>query len=281
MTPKIKLAFVGCGHCLRISFGPVLPHVEGIEVVAGVDPSDEALAHARDVYGFPSGYTTLEACLAKEKVDAVLIATPVYTHRDLAIFCAEQGLHVLLEKPMARTLAECDDIIEAHRKAGTVLMMAFMKRFNRTMLRVEELMQQGEIGQVMGIRHNWDWGGMEHPAFGKAWRGFLATYGGQWQGHGSHCVDLARWWAGPVRSVNAVFDITEPGFEVENEYNVVCTHAAGARSVHMSTKFFHHESEERYQIFGETGTIDLKHSAGVWQYTTPYEAFIHRYGSLR
>lgn len=281
MASRVRLAFVGCGNCLRISFGPVLPYVEGLEVVAGVDPSDEALAHAQTAYGFRAGYHTLEECLKKESVDAVLIATPVYEHRDLALFCADRGIHVLLEKPMARSIAECDEIIAAHEKAGTVLMMAFMKRFNRTMLRVEELMKEGAIGQVMGIRHNWDWGGNEGVVFGSAWRGFLQTWGGQWQDHGSHSVDLAHWWAGPIRSVLATFEITDPTYSVETDYNVICTHESGARSVHLSTKFFHQEGQERYQIFGETGTIDLSHSAGVWQYTTPYEAFIHRWGRIR
>jgi UDP-N-acetyl-2-amino-2-deoxyglucuronate dehydrogenase len=281
MSRSVRLAFIGCGSCLRISFGPVLPYVEGLEVVAGVDPSDDALTHARDVYGFPRGYHTLDECLKHEQIDAALIASPVYEHRDIAIACAERGLHTLLEKPMARTPQECDAIIAAHEKAGTVLMMAFMKRYNRTMLRVEELLKDGAIGQVMGVRHNWDWGGNESAVFGPHWRGRSKTWGGQWQDHGAHSVNLAQWWAGPVRSVMGVFDITEPFFEVENEYNVICTHESGARSVHQSSKFFHRESEESYIIFGETGTIELRHSAGVWQHNTPYEAYIHRYGRQR
>ena len=56
---------------------------------------------------------------------------------------------------------------------------------------------------------------------------------------------------------------------------------SGAKSVHMSTKLFHKENEERYLIFGETGTIALKHASAVWQYTTPYEAYLHRYGRTR
>ena len=279
-TP-IRLAFVGCGNCLRISFGPVLPFVNGLEVVAAVDPSNEALVHARDVYGIPRGYPSLTECLKHETVDAVLIAAPVYDHRDLAITCAEHHLHVLMEKPMARTPAECTEMISAHQQAGTILMIAFMKRFNRSMLHVAGLLEENAIGRVMGIRHNWDWGGNEQASFDSHWRGRVETWGGQWQDHGAHSVDLARWWAGPVKSVMATFDITEPYFEVENEYNVICTHVSGAKGVHMSTNLFHKENEERYLIFGETGTIALKHASGVWQYTTPYEAYLHRYGRTR
>jgi predicted dehydrogenase len=211
----------------------------------------------------------------------VLIAAPVYDHRDLAITCAEHHLHVLMEKPMARTPAECSEMISAHQQAGTILMIAFMKRFNRSMLHVAGLLEENAIGRVMGIRHNWDWGGNEQASFGSHWRGRVETWGGQWQDHGAHSVDLARWWAGPVKSVMATFDITEPYFEVENEYNVICTHVSGAKSVHMSTKLFHKENEERYLIFGETGTIALKHASAVWQYTTPYEVYLHRYGRTR
>lgn len=111
----------------------------------------------------------------------MLIAAPVYDHRDLAITCAEHHLHVLMEKPMART----------------ILMIAFMKRFNRSMLHVAGLLEENAIGRVVGIRHNWDWGGNEQASFGSHWRGRVETWGGQWQDHGAHSVDLARWWQVP------------------------------------------------------------------------------------
>ena len=281
MAQPIRLVFVGPGNCLHISFGPVLQFVDDVEVVAAVDASDDALALARQEYGIDKGYHSLEECLDQEEVDAALIATPVYHHRDHAVLCAQRGVHVLLEKPMARTPVECDDIIRAHEDAGTVLMVAFMKRYHRCMLKVEELLKDGAIGQVMGVRHNWDWGGVENPRFGHHWRGQVNTWGGQFQDHGSHSLDLAMWWAGPVRSVMAAFDIVEPQWEVENEYHVVCTHESGARSVHLSSKFFHRESEEHYLIFGDSGTIELRHSAGVWHWQTPYEFHLHRYGHQR
>jgi predicted dehydrogenase len=281
MANPVRLAFVGCGHCLKISFGPVLPFVGGLEVVAAVDASEAALTLARDRYGIPRGYRTLEECLDKEQVDAALIAAPVFAHAELALACARRGVHVLMEKPMARTPAECEQMIAAHRRAGTVLMVAFMKRFNRCMLKVEELLNEGAIGQVMAIRHNWDWGANESARFAPQWRGQLQTWGGHWQDHGSHSVDLAHWWAGPVRSVMASFEIGEPHWEVETEYNVICTHASGVRSTHQCTTFFHREDEERYLICGETGTIELRHAAGVWQYTTPYEMYLYRYGRQR
>lgn len=277
----LRLAFVGPGNCLHISFGPVMQFVDGLEVVAAVDASEDALALARSEYGIEKGYRSLEECLDQERLDVALIATPVYLHRDHAVLCAERGVHVLLEKPMARTPVECDEIIAAHEKAGTVLMVAFMKRYNRCMLKVEELLQDGAIGQVTGVRHNWDWGGVESAQFGTHWRGQLNTWGGQFQDHGSHSVDLAMWWAGPVRSVMAAIDIVEPGWEVENEYHVVCTHESGARSVHLSSKFYHREAEEHYLIFGETGTIELRHCAGVWAWQTPYELYLHRFGHQR
>jgi len=281
MAAPVRLAFVGCGHCLKISFGPVLPFVEGLEVVAAVDSSEAALALARDQYGIPRGYKTLEECLDREQVDAALIAAPVFAHAELALACARRGVHVLLEKPMARTPAECDQIIDAHREAGTVLMVAFMKRFNRSLLQAARLIEEGAIGQVMAIRHRWDWGANESARFEPQWRGQLETWGGHWQDHGSHSVDLAHWWAGPVRSVMASFEIGEPHWEVETEYNVICTHASGVRSTHQCTTFSHRENEEHYLICGETGTIELRHVSGVWQHTTPYEFYLHRWGRLR
>ena len=246
-----------------------------------VDRSDDRLAEARDLYGLGNGYHSLEECLDKERPDAALIATPVFEHRDHAVACAERGVHVLLEKPMARTPRECDAIIAAHQKAGTVLMLAFMKRFNRSMEKVTELIGEGAIGTVMGIRHNWDWGPDESGWVDPSWRGSVQTWGGQWQDHGSHSVNLAQWWAGPIRSVMAVFDITGPYPEVENDYIVICTHESGARSTHQATRYFHRQGEEHYLVFGETGTIETRHAAEVWRYTTPHEITLHRYGRLQ
>ncbi len=281
MNRPLRMAFVGLGSCLHTMFAPVLRFVEALEVVAVVDRQDDRLAQARDLYGFSNGYHTLEACLDKERLDAALIATPVYEHVAHAVACAERGVHVLLEKPMARTPRECDTIIAAHQKAGTILMIAFMKRFNRSMRTVTQLIEEGAIGSVMGIRHNWDWGPDESGWIDPGWRGSVKTWGGQWQDHGSHSVNLTQWWAGPIRSVIATFDITGPYPEVENDYIVICTHASGARSAHQATRYFHREGEEHYLIFGETGTIETRHASDVWRYTTPHEITLHRYGRLR
>ena len=88
---------------------------------------------------------SVNALLEQETVDAALIATPVYQHRDQAVACAQCGVHVLLEKPMARTPAECDEIIAAHKKADTILMVAFMKRFNRS---------HAQSGRIAGRGHH-------------------------------------------------------------------------------------------------------------------------------
>ena len=280
MNRPVRLAFVGLGSCLHTMFGPVLPLVEGHEVVAVVDIRDDRLAAARDRYGFTNGYHTLEECLDREDLDAAYIGLPVFEHRAHAIACAQRGIHVLLEKPMARSPGECDEIIAAHDKAGTVLMIALMKRFNRSMRKVTELIEDGAIGPVMGIRHNWDWGPDEVGWIDPGWEGSLRTWGGQWQDHGSHSVNLAQWWAGPIRSVYGAFDITGPDPEVENDYIVICTHESGARSVHQATRYFHREDAECYLIFGETGTIETRHSAQVWRYTTPHTIDLHRYGRL-
>ena len=156
-----------------------------------------------------------------------------------------------------------------------------MKRFNRSMLKVAELLAEGAIGQVMGVRHNWDWGGHEGASFAPQWRGRLETWGGQWQDHGSHSVDFGALVGRPGALGHGLFRYHRAFYEVDNEYNVICTHASGARSVHQSSKFFHRQSEEHYLIFGETGTIELRHSAAVWHYTTPYKVYLHRYGRLR
>ena len=95
-----------------------------------VDPNAEALKAGADEFGVTQRFTSLEEAVERLAFDAVVITTPTFTHAALAITAAKAGKHVLLEKPMALNLAECDAIIQACRDNGVLLQLGFMRRFD-------------------------------------------------------------------------------------------------------------------------------------------------------
>lgn len=85
-------------------------------------------------------------------LDAVIIASPTWMHVSQAVQAADAGKHVLCEKPMARHIAECGQIIDACERGGVTLMVGLMKRFNPAFVTAKEMIESGELGEVFEVR---------------------------------------------------------------------------------------------------------------------------------
>jgi len=157
--------------------------------LVGICDKNEALLSERQVqYGV--GYTTTDyhELLARDDIAAVSVVTPDFLHREVAIAACEAGKHVLIEKPMATTVADAQQMADAAKANGVMLMVDFHNRWNPAMYGLKKAIQNGEMGepQVMTIRLNdtvyvptqmLSWGGTSTVAW------FL----------GSHSLDLVTW----------------------------------------------------------------------------------------
>jgi predicted dehydrogenase len=127
-------------------------------------------------YGVPAE-PTAEALLARDDVQAVIVATPHSTHLPLTLAAAEAGRHVYLEKPMAVTLADCDRMIEACGRAGVLMTVNHVTRYRRSPTTAKRLLRDGSIGELRMVRvlssvigylpddHGW----AKNPEEGGAW----------------------------------------------------------------------------------------------------------------
>jgi hypothetical protein len=106
---------------------------------------------AAEVGGAPFGSLD-EALGSGTPIDAAVIATPTFTHRDLAVEALGAGLHVFCEKPMALTSQECDDMIAAAERAGRVLQIGYVRRFQPEFVEASARIESGEIGDVMLVK---------------------------------------------------------------------------------------------------------------------------------
>jgi myo-inositol 2-dehydrogenase/D-chiro-inositol 1-dehydrogenase/scyllo-inositol 2-dehydrogenase (NAD+) len=191
MNRAIKICMLGAGRVGRLHSGTLRRYVAGAELTALVDPVTEVLQAAGAEFGVEAQFGTLAEALDKASFDAVIITTPTFTHRDLAVQAAQAGKHVFLEKPMALNLFECDDILEAVRTAGVLLQIGFMRRFDPDFTTAAKRIQAGEIGRPMMIKSLTHGPGLPPP-----WARDLKTSNGMLAEVNSHDWDCTRWLMG-------------------------------------------------------------------------------------
>jgi len=278
---RIRIGIVGCGMATMVMYTPVMRYVEHAEVTALCDPFPAALDRARAYFPAATPHLDYDEFLHEAKVDAVIIATPVGMHRDQAVLAARAGKHVLCEKPMARTLAECDDMIEACESAGVTLMVGFMKRFDKSMVHAKQLIDQGRLGVPLSVVCDWrgEQPGIQHEIRQRAfsWRGQVQAGGGIYQDTGSHTTDLARWWLGDIEMVSGELSVLNPEREVEDSAVGVYLHRGGRRSVHL-IGFSNTENRERYQIDGSKATLEIEYGPSSFSSTDPFRMRLYEQG---
>jgi len=149
---KVKVCIIGAGRAGMIHARNVAWRIKDAELVAVCDPNASALNAARQEFGNARLCLDYPEALADKSTDAVVIVTPTFLHREMAVAAAQRGKHIFLEKPMAVTVEECDAINAAVARAGVILQLGFMRRFDDGFMRAKEILSTGEMGRVMIIK---------------------------------------------------------------------------------------------------------------------------------
>jgi predicted dehydrogenase len=212
----VRVGLIGCGKVGQIHAAALQGMTEA-ELTAVCDVNAERAQTFADRYG-ARGYTEVETMLDKSKVDAVIIGTPHPQHVVPAVRAAEAGAHVLVEKPLASTLADCDAMLAAATKAGVQLGVIGQRRFYEPVRRMKEAIDAGKIGKpALAVFTMYSW---RDPAYYQAdpWRGKWDTEGGGVLVNQSpHHLDLLCWFMGPVAEVSGYWaNINHPGIEVDD-----------------------------------------------------------------
>ena len=153
-----------------------------------VDAVPDALKREADAFGVDNQFESLDQALDWDAFDAVVVTTPTFTHKELAVKALQAGKHVFLEKPMALSLDECDAIIDAAEEAGVMLQIGFMRRFDPEFVAAYERIQAGDIGRPMLVKS------LTHgPGLPPAWARDLEKSNGMLAEVNSHDWDCVRW----------------------------------------------------------------------------------------
>lgn len=146
---KIRYAAVGLGWFSQALALPAFAHSDNTELVALVSDNDTKLAQLSKQYNIDHtySYAQYEACLTSGQIDAVYIALPNHLHREYVVRAAQAGIHILCEKPMAITVAECEEMMQAAQANQVKLMIAYRLHFEAANLQAVEVVQSGQLGE--------------------------------------------------------------------------------------------------------------------------------------
>jgi len=191
MRTRIKVCMVGAGRVGKLHSRTINQSMGEAEVVAIVDPVEDVRNETADDFGIDLRFATLEKALHGCDFDAVVITTPTFTHKELAVMAAQQGKHVFLEKPMALSLEECDAIIAETRGNHVHLQIGFMRRFDPDFVLAAQKIEAGEIGVPMMVKSLTHGPGLPPP-----WARDLRISNGMLAEVNSHDWDTIRWLMG-------------------------------------------------------------------------------------
>lgn len=212
----VRAALIGCGKVGGVHAAALAGLTEA-QLVGCCDASAERAATFAARYG-GRAFTDLDALLRTAAPEAVIVATPHPLHAAPAIRAAEAGVHVLVEKPLAASLADCDAMLAAARKAGVTLGAVSQRRFATPVLRMRAAIDAGKIGRpALGVILMFNW---RDEAYYRSdpWRGRWDTEGGGVLVNQSpHHLDLLRWFLGPVEEISGTWaNLNHPYVEVED-----------------------------------------------------------------
>lgn len=190
----LKIGIIGSGNRGINCFGKLISASDDASVIALCDPNPARMEGAQDVLGQRfNTYAELAAMLGAENLDGVVITSPDYLHAELVLQAIAGGArHILVDKPLATTTADCLRVLAAARATDAQVTVGFNLRFLPLLVRIKKLIDDGELGELMLMenREFYD-GGRTYMA---RWNRFYELSGGLWIHKGSHDFDVFNWW---------------------------------------------------------------------------------------
>ena len=248
MSEVLRLGIAGLGVA-STQILPPIAKLPFIKISAAADTRSDALAKFRETYGGET-FTNVEALCDSSGVDAVYIATPNSLHAEHAIMAANRGKHIIVEKPMAMTLAECDAMNEAAEKNRVRLLCGHTHSFDPPIRKIREIVKSGELGKLRMI-NSWNFNEfMYRPRM----RHELAMSRGVVLNQGPHHVDIVRLIGGGlVRSVRAMTGIWDQAREWEGSYTCYLEFQDGTPATLVYSGYGFFDTAELLDWVGEGG----------------------------
>lgn len=278
----MRYALIGCG---RISTNHIKAAVNNhLEIVAVCDILPEKMEellkkHELNQDAAIHRYTDYKELIEAEKPELVSIATESGSHAKIALYCIENGVNVIIEKPMAMSIEDADKIIARAKEKHVKVSACHQNRFNVAVQELRKALEAGRFGKLshgsIHVRWNRNQGYYDQAP----WRGTWAQDGGALMNQCIHGIDLLRWMMG--NEVDEVYGATRQQFhdylEAEDIGMAVVKFKNGAiGTIEGTTNVYPKNLEETLYMFGENGTVKIggtsTNNIDVWNFADETEA---------
>ena len=284
----MKYALIGCG---RIATNHIKAAINNnLDILAVCDLLPEAMENLLDKHQFQTDetirrYIDYKAMIDEEHPDFVSIATESGNHAEIALYCIEHGINVIIEKPISMCIEDAEKIVEASNRTGVKVAACHQNRFNIAIQELRHAVEKGRFGRIShgAIHVRWN---RDKDYYNQApWRGTWAQDGGCLMNQCIHGIDLLRWMLGD--EVTEVYGTTRQQFhnylEAEDVGLAVIKFKSGViATIEGTTNVYPKNLEETLYIFGENGTVKIggtsTNNIDVWEFADETESDIVKKG---
>ena len=254
----LRVGIIGLGDISKIH----IPAIEGYpeaQLVAACD-IDEALRAMVPQIPFYSDYHQM---LKEEQLDCVHICLPHHLHYPVTKAVVEHGVHVLLEKPLAHTLADSRAIVALEQAHPEVKIgVSLQNRLNETIEELQSIVQSGRYGKLIGVKGLVAWQRPKEYYETKPWRSAMVTAGGGVMINQSiHTLDLMQFIAGEIESIRGSIDqLLDYGYDIEDTASAHIKFQNGATGLFFATIANDHNDSVEFQVTLEEAQLTIKDS---------------------
>jgi len=263
MSQKLTYALIGCGRIAPNHIAAALKYPEQLEIVAVCDPiashREQILALVEEpLRSQIKQYDDYQVMLKELHPQLIAIATESGKHAAIGLDCLNHKASLIIEKPIALSIADADALIKAAQDNGVKLCACHQNRFNKSIQKIREAVEADRFGRLLHGTAHIRWNRGQDYYTQAPWRGTWAQDGGALMNQCIHNIDLLRWMMGD--EVSEVFAYTanmkHPYIEAEDLGMALVKFTNGALGIiEGTTNIFPKNLEETLYLFGDTGTV--------------------------
>ncbi len=285
----MKYALIGCGRIATNHIKAVINNNLELVAVCDIEPNNmESLLEKHNLHNDTSikRYVDYKEMIKSHpELELIAIATSSGVHAEIALFCIDNGVNVIIEKPMAMSMKDADEIIRRSEEKGVVVSACHQNRFNIAVQKTRKALELGRFGKLSHGSIHVRWNRNKQYYDQAPWRGTWAEDGGCLMNQCIHGIDLLRWMFG--NDVETVFGVTRqnqhPYLEAEDVGMAVVTFKNGAvATIEGTTNVYPRNLEETLYLFGENGTVKLggksTNNIDVWDFADETDADLENKG---
>ena len=251
----VRFGIIGCGR-IAPRHAQSFQQVAASRLVAVADLVESRARHLAQEYG-AQAHMDYHELLARSDVDAVSVCVPSGLHAQVAIDAMHAGKHVLVEKPIAITLADADRMIEVSERTGRTMGVVLQNRYNHPMQELRKAIDAGKLGRLHLGSACVRWY-RPQSYYEDGWHGTWAMDGGALMNQSIHHIDALQWLMGPVQSVQAYTATLAHNMEAEDVGVAVIRFVSGAlATIEGSTLTWPQNLEGSVAVFGESGSVKI------------------------